>query len=129
MLQFSTIVRDAMLDAIESGANAGQTSGIGASAVIKLFTGSSPANCAAADTGTRLVEFDLASDWASSASAGEKSLAGLPLTVAAVATGALGHFRIYASDGVTCHVQASLRKDVRLPSKTLRQCGHRGWAG
>ena len=107
-LQFSTTIRNAMLDAIESGAGAGQMTGIGVSAKIKFFTGTVPANCAAADSGTKVSEFDLASDWAANASAGAKSLSGTPLTVAAVAAGTLGYFRIYASDGTTCHMQGTI---------------------
>ena len=37
-----------------------------------------------------------------------KSLSGVPLTVAAVGTGILGYFRIYASDGTTCHMQGTM---------------------
>jgi mono/diheme cytochrome c family protein len=58
-------------------------------------------------TGTKLLEFDLASDWAADASAGAKALSGLPRTVAAVAGGTLGYFRIFASDGSTCHMQGT----------------------
>ena len=40
-IQFSTGVRNGMLDAIETA--------VGATAVIKLFTGAQPSNCAAAN--------------------------------------------------------------------------------
>jgi hypothetical protein len=43
-MQLSVAARNARLDAIETTA--------GASAVLKIFTGSPPANCAAADSGT-----------------------------------------------------------------------------
>lgn len=99
-LQFSTTVRNALLDQIETS--------IGVSAVIKFFTGGVPANCAAADSGTKLAEFDLASDWAAAASAGAKALSSLPLSVAAVAAGTLGYFRIYATGGTTCHMQGTI---------------------
>jgi hypothetical protein len=108
MIQMSPAIRDAMLDAIQYGANAGQTTGVGTFAVIKVFTGSPPASCAAADTGTKLIEWDLASSWMANASVGVKPLSGLPLTVAAVAAGILGYFRIYAPDGLTCHLQGTL---------------------
>jgi len=50
-LQYSVDVRNAQLDAVETT--------IGASPLLRIFTGSSPANCAAASTDTMLVEFAL----------------------------------------------------------------------
>jgi hypothetical protein len=100
-IQFSTTVRNAMLDAIETAA--------GTAAVIKVRTGAQPANCAAADSGTVLATITLASDWMSAASAGAKSLSGLPISDASADnTGTAAHFRIYASDGTTCHIQGSV---------------------
>ena len=61
-LQFSTTFRNALLDQLETT--------VGTSAVIQIFTGSAPANCGTADSGTKLIEFDLASDWAAAASGG-----------------------------------------------------------
>ena len=106
MLQYSTLARNAMLDAIQYGANSGQTRGIGESAIIKLWTGSMPANCALADSGTMIAELDLAPSWASDASAGVKSFTFG--RVVAVAPGTLGFFRIYASDGISCHMQGTI---------------------
>ena len=85
-VQYGTTLRNTWLDDWETT--------IGTNAKIYFRTGSPPANCAAADTGTLLVEFDLATDWASAASGGSKSLSGLPLAAVAVATGAVGHYRI-----------------------------------
>ena len=93
-VQYSTAVRNAMLDAIEAT--------IGTGAIIRLFTGSPPANCAAADSGTELVEYTLASNWAAAASGGSKALNDLPITGTAGGTGNAGHYRIYGSDGTTC---------------------------
>jgi hypothetical protein len=100
-LQFSTAVRNAMLDAIETA--------IGTTAVLKIKTGSAPATCATADSGTVLASITLASDWASAASSGTKSLSSLPVTDASAdATGTAAHFRLYASDGTTCHCQGTV---------------------
>jgi hypothetical protein len=99
-LQFSTSVRNAMLDAIEAT--------IGTSAVLKIRTGSPPANCAAADTGDVLASFSLASDWAAAASSGSKALNSTPLSETASGTGAAGHYRLYASNGTTCHEQGTV---------------------
>lgn len=100
-IQLSTAVRNARLDAIETA--------IGASAVIKIRTGAAPANCGTADSGTVLATINLAADWASAAASGAKSLSGLPVTDAAAdATGTAAHFRLYASDGATCHLQGTV---------------------
>ena len=99
-LQFSTTVRNGMLDAIETGA--------GVSAILKIRTGAQPANCAAADTGTVLATINLASDWAAVASGGTKAFSSLPVTDASAdGTGTAAHFRLYATDGTTCHSQGS----------------------
>lgn len=100
-IQFSTAVRNAMLDGIETAT--------GTAAVIKIRTGAQPATCATADSGTVLATITLASDWMSAASGGTKSLSGLPISdTSADNTGTAGHFRIYASDGTTCHIQGSV---------------------
>jgi len=99
-LQFSTSYRNALLDQFETTA--------GVSAKLEIFTGAVPANCAAAEAGTKLVEFDLASDWAANAAGGAKALNNLPLTAGAVAAGTAAHFRLYASDGTTCHMQGTV---------------------
>lgn len=100
-IQFSIAVRNAMLDSIETA--------IGTSAVFKFRSGAAPANCAAADSGTVLATINLASDWAAAASGGTKAFSSLPLIdSAADNNGTVGHFRIYASDGVTCHYQGTV---------------------
>ena len=81
---------------------------VGVSAVIKIWSGSAPANCAAADSGTKLAEFDLASDWAASASAGSKALNNTPITATAANTGTAGYFRLYDSTATTCHMQGTV---------------------
>ncbi len=97
--QFSTAVRNARLDVIETT--------IGTSAVLKIRTGAAPANCAAADSGTVLVSITLPSDWMSAASAGVKDKAGT-WQAAASGTGTAAHCRLYASDGTTCHGQGTV---------------------
>lgn len=99
-VQNSTAVRNATLDAIETT--------IGVSAKFQHWTGTQPANCAAASTGTKLTEFALASDWASAASGGSKAFAGVPISTTALATGVAGHYRIVDSAGTTCHEQGAI---------------------
>jgi hypothetical protein len=99
-LQYSVTVRNAKLDAVETA--------IGASAVLKIRSGSAPANCAAADAGTVLATINLPSDWMDAATGGTKSKAGTWTDASADATGTAGHFRLYASDGTTCHAQGTV---------------------
>jgi hypothetical protein len=99
-IQFSVAVRNARLDAIENT--------IGTSAILKIRTGSAPASCATADSGTVLATVNLPSDWMAAASGGSKSMSGTWQDASADASGTAGHFRIYASDGTTCHMQGSV---------------------
>lgn len=99
-LQLSVGVRNARLDAIETT--------IGTSAVLKIRTGAQPADCATADSGTVLATLSLPSDWMAAASSGSKAKAGTWSDSSADNTGTAGHFRIYASDGTTCHVQGTV---------------------
>lgn len=99
-LQFSTTVRNARLDAIETA--------IGTSAVLKIRTGSAPANVGTADSGTVVATLSLPSDWMAAASSGSKALNGSWTDSSADATGTAAHFRIYASDGTTAHIQGTV---------------------
>lgn len=96
--QFSTTVRNAFLDSIEST--------IGTAPTLEIRTGSVPANCAASDSGTVLATMTLPSDWMAGASSGSKALSGTWQDASADATGTAGHFRIKVS--TTCHIQGSI---------------------
>jgi hypothetical protein len=98
-LQYSVAVRNAQLDAVESTA--------GPAAELQFFTGSMPANCAAAATGTQLMNASLPSDWMAAASSGSKGLAGT-WSGTGSAAGTAGYFRIYDSTGTTCHIQGTI---------------------
>lgn len=99
-LQFSTAVRNALLDAIETTA--------GTSAVLKIRTGAAPANCGTADSGTVLATLTLPSDWMANASSGSKAKSGTWEDTSADAAGTAAHFRIYASDGTTVVMQGTV---------------------
>src|SRR5262249_36600946 len=99
-LQFSTAVRNARLDQIEST--------IGVSAVLKIRTGAAPANAGSADSGTVLATINLPSDWMAAAASGSKAMTGTWQGAGAGAGGTAGHFRVYASDGTTCGIQGSV---------------------
>jgi hypothetical protein len=99
-IQLSDAVRNALLDAIETT--------IGASAVLKIRTGAPPASIATADSGTVLATLSLPSDWMAAASGGTKAKSGTWEDTSADAAGTAGHFRIYASDGTTKHLQGTV---------------------
>lgn len=96
-IQFSTTVRNARLDAIETT--------IGTAPTLEIRTGAPPANCAAADSGTVIATLTLPSDWLAAASGGSKALSGTWQDASADAAGTAGHFRIKA--GATCHIQGT----------------------
>lgn len=99
-MKFSEAVRNARLDAIETA--------IGASAVLKIRTGAAPANVAAADTGTVLATLNLPADYMAAAGSGAKAKSGTWEDTLGDADGSAGHFRIYASNGTTAHIQGTV---------------------
>lgn len=100
--QYSTAVRNATLDPIETI--------IGTSPRLYLYTGSAPANCAAAATGTLLnsLTYSLPSDWLAAASSGTKSISGSPWAIAGSVAGTAGYFRILDSTGTTVGIQGTV---------------------
>ena len=99
-IQYSTSVRNAFLDQVETT--------ISTAPILRIRTGSAPATCATADSGTVLVEMTLPSDWMAAASGGTKALSGTWQDSSANATGTAAHFRIYDSGGSTCHIQGTV---------------------
>ena len=97
-IQYSLPVNNARLDSIETT--------IGASAKLRIYTGSVPANCAAAATGTLLVEMALPSDWMNAASGASKTKLGT-WTGTASGTGTAGYFRIVDNAGTTTGIQGT----------------------
>jgi hypothetical protein len=99
-LQFSTALRNALLDSMETT--------IGAAPILEIRSGAPPANCAAADSGTLLASMTLPSDWMAAASGGSKAMSGTWQDLAANNTGTAGHYRIKDSGGTTCHEQGTV---------------------
>lgn len=99
-LQFSDTVRNARLDAIMTS--------IGASgAVLEIRSGTVPANCAAADTGTLLASISLPNPWMASAATGSVSKTGTAWQDASADnTGTASYFRI--KQGATTHCQGTV---------------------
>lgn len=98
-IKYSTAVRNAMLDAIETT--------IGASPKLRILTGAAPATCATAQSGTLLAELTLPSDWASNAASGAKGLLG-SWSGTVVADGTAAYYRILDNAATTCHEQGTI---------------------
>ena len=86
-----------------------------------VFTGAQPANCAAADTGTKLVDLAGAADYMTNAAAGAKGLTAVITGPAQTFAGPLvaGHYRIKDSAGTTCHRQGIIGTAVPLATSLL----------
>ena len=98
-IQLGTTLRNNMVGQYETT--------IGTSPKLQLRSGAAPANCAAADSGTLLVEITLPSDWLSSPSAGAVALAGAWAGTGAAA-GTVAHYRLKDSAGTVCHEQGTV---------------------
>lgn len=98
-VQFSAAVRNAMLDAVEVA--------IGASPKLRFYSGAMPANCAAAATGSLLLEMALPSNFYDDAAGGSKALAGT-WSGQASGAGTIGYYRILNAAGDTCHEQGTV---------------------
>lgn len=95
-MQLSVAARNAILNAIEAT--------IGASAKLQLYTGPIPANCAAAATGTKLLEAALPADWmadAANAAAGKLGA----WTGNGIAAGNADYYRVVNNAGTVCGIQ------------------------
>lgn len=101
-LQYGVSVRNAQLDALETT--------VGTSPKLQLRSGSPPATCATADSGTLLCEITLPSDWLAAASSGSKAKSGTWSGTGAtgVSPTNAGHWRLKDSSGTTCHAQGTV---------------------
>ena len=111
-LQYSTDVRNAQLDAIETTISTAPT--------LTIWTGAAPANCATANSGTLLVSMTLPSDWMAAAASGSKAKAGTWQDTSADDTGTAAHFRIHA--GANCHMQGTVGQgsgDLQLDNTSI----------
>ncbi len=99
--QFSTTIRNDWLDRYEVQ--------IGTSPKLRILSGTQPASCATAQSGTLLCEMTLPSDWMAAASSGSKGLSGT-WSGTVVADGSAGYYRILDSGGTTCHEQGAVTR-------------------
>lgn len=106
--QYGSVLRNNQVSQIQTS--------IGASGVLKIFSGAEPANCAAADPTGLLATITLPASFLTS-SGGVTTIAG-SWTVAASGTGTAACFRMY--DGSTvCHVQGNTTADLVLNNQSI----------
>jgi hypothetical protein len=112
-IQFSVGLRNTMIGNIETT--------IGTAAKLYLWTGSAPANCAAAESGTGLAVLTLPVDWLTSASTGTVSKNGT-WNGTATAAGVAAHYRLYDNGTATCYEQGTIGQgsgDLSLDNTTI----------
>ena len=100
--KLSITVQNAILDVVETT--------IGASAVLKLYdlTAGAPAEPEDAIVATILATISLPADWMGAAAANSKALSGTWQDASADGTGTADFFRLFATDGTTCHAQGTV---------------------
>jgi hypothetical protein len=99
-IQFDVATRNAALDARETA--------MGASTIIKFRSGAKPTNIVDADAGTVLATLNLPADFMGNAANGVKALLGTWQDLSADASGTIGHYRRYKSDGTTVVEQGTV---------------------
>ena len=98
--QLSVDARNATLAAIETE--------VGVNPILTISTGSVPATCATANTGTVVATMVLPADWLSDAVGGSITLSGTWQDLAADASGTAGYFRLHNNAGTACHMQGTV---------------------
>ena len=98
-VQLSVAERNARLNTIPTTA--------GASVILRIYTGSPPANCATATSGTQLVTMTLPATYFAAAASGAMAFTGT-WTGTAAATGTAGYFRIWDNAVANCHMQGTV---------------------
>ena len=98
--QLSVNARNATLAALETE--------VGVNPIMTISTGSPPANCGTANTGTVVATMILHTDWLSDPLLGSVTLSGTWQDLSADASGTAGYFRLHNGDGTVCHMQGSI---------------------
>ncbi len=99
-LKYSNGVKNGKLDAVEVA--------VGTAPTLTLWSGSAPATPATANSGTKVAEMTLPSDWMAAASSGTKAKSGTWQDTSADNSATIGHFRIYNSSSPTsCDIQGT----------------------
>ena len=78
-------------------------------AILRILSGSMPANCAAAETGTKLAEINpLPDPYLTTSADGTIAKSGTWTDASADASGVAGYWRLYKADGTTCTMQGDI---------------------
>lgn len=112
-VQMSAALRNSRQDAI--------TTALGASALLRLYSGTKPANVAAAITGTLLAELVCNATFAPGAASGVLTLNAIANDTNADATGTVTHYRLLTS-GATAHMQgdvATSGSDININTTSI----------
>jgi hypothetical protein len=100
-IKYSATLRTAQADAI--------TTAVGTSGKLRIYSGTRPANVAAAITGTLLAELTCnATAFAGGAASGVLTASAITGDTSADATGTATHFRIWKSDGTTAVIDGDV---------------------
>jgi hypothetical protein len=99
-LNYSAALRNAQLDAI--------TTAVGSAGLLRIYSGTQPANVAAAITGTLLAELTCGSPFAPGASSGVLTPTTPVTDAGANSTGTATHFRLFKSDGTTAVIDGTV---------------------
>jgi hypothetical protein len=114
-IKLSATARNARMDAI--------TTAVGTSGILRIYSGTRPANVAAAITGTLLAELTCnASAFAAAASGGVLTANAITADSSANNTGTATHFRLFRSDGTTAVIDgdvAASASDLNLTPTSI----------
>ena len=102
-LQYGATLRTAQCDAIAST--------VAASALLRLYSGSAPADCATGPSGTLLCEMALPATWMAAAANGVVAKTGTWSGTGAAGAGGgtnAGYWRLYNNAGTVCHAQGNV---------------------
>ena len=91
---------------------------IGASPLLRIITGTQPANCGTAQSGITLVEMALPADAFDAPSGGVRAKLGAWSGVG-LAAGTAGHYRILDTTGTTCHEQGAIGSDMTIDNTSI----------
>lgn len=98
--QLSFDVRNATLQALETE--------IGVNPILTINSGTTPADCGTANTGTVLATMVLPTDWLNDPAGGSITLSGTWQDLSADSSGTASYFRLHNNAGSTCHMQGTI---------------------
>ena len=98
--QLSVDTRNATLQAIETT--------VGVNPILTIHSGTVPADCATANTGSVIATMVLPNDWFNNPVGGTITLQGTWQDLSADASGTAAYFRMHDNGGTTCHMQGTI---------------------